>query len=115
MPKRGKTRVGLEEHVTTDEKGVQWVNGIDLDYTTDQVYLHAGIDPANWTGNIRPIIQWLVDGYDPEQIIDAIMRVARRSEYVTPGSLNYFDKPVRSEKPAFYAIGQWPEPTKASA
>lgn len=106
VPKRGKTVSGLEEHVTT-ENGIKFVNGSPLDETVDEVLLLADIDPDTWTGNIRPIIQWLVDGYEPNQITRAVKRVAERSGYVAPGTLNYFDKPVRSEKPAWHPVGTW--------
>lgn len=100
VPKR--TFAALEEHVTTDrETGRPLVNGSFLDGTTDDVLEAARIDTATWTGNNRPIIKWLADGYEPHNIVATIERIAKRDGYTPPATLAYFDKPVRSAEPTW--------------
>lgn len=87
---------GLEECVVQCE-GRPSVRGFFLDSTRDQVYEAAGIDPARWQGNERPIIQWMYEGIEPSTIVRAIRRCAERQGYEVPGTLKYFSKPVHEE------------------
>lgn len=76
------------------------VGGWYLDVIADLVREAAGY-PHGWCGDLRPLAAWLQDGLDPhDAILPAIMAIARRADYRPPGTLAYFDRPVRERRAA---------------
>jgi hypothetical protein len=71
------------------------VAGYYLDRTQERVFEAARIDDTKWMGNIKPLIEWLAAGIEPDTIVGAISRRVEQGKYAVPHSLNYFDKPVR--------------------
>lgn len=48
--------------------------------------------------SIGPVAEWLRDKIEPDDIYQAIQRVASRPGYSPPDSLRYFDRPVRDAR-----------------
>ena len=93
-----KTFGGLEEHVKIEQSsGKRVVGGWYLDASIRDILDAARIDETKWQGDIRPIIQWLADGLNPDDIVRVIARRADREGYQVPFSLKFFDKMVRQE------------------
>lgn len=89
---------GLEQFVTTEAStGRQVCGRWYLQDVIDRVYGAACIDNVRWKGNYGPVIKWLHDGVEPNEIVAAIERCAKRDGYRVPDTLNYFDKPVLAE------------------
>lgn len=70
------------------------LNGWDLMHTAEQVGDAARFSMA-WRGRWDALGEWLRAGIEPDTIIAAIAKSASWSGYSPPGSLNYFEKPVR--------------------
>lgn len=89
---------GLEQFVTTEAStGRQVCGRWYLQEVVDRVYDAAKIDNARWMGNYGPVIQWLHDGVEPDEIVSAIVKCAKRPGYTVPDRLTYFEKPVKAE------------------
>jgi hypothetical protein len=90
--------IALAGKAEIDKHGVQRPVCGDhyLDLAADAVCEAAKIRQESWRGDWRPLIAWLQEGMSVEKhIVPAIRRVASRPGYQPPGSLKYFDNPVR--------------------
>lgn len=71
------------------------VGGYYLDVIADEVCCAAQMR-LDWGGDWSPLIAWLRDGIDPNEVIaPAIREIAKRPGYRAPASLRYFDSAVR--------------------
>jgi hypothetical protein len=90
----------LMASVTPDrESGEPTVNGWRLNPIGEQCLEAAGIDPARWRGDFRPVIAWLRDGFAGNEIAPIIAKRASAPGYSPPFSLQWFDQTVRQNCP----------------
>ena len=86
---------GRTVHPRPEDIGRPIVAGVVLDQAAAMVCAAAGIHDVGWRGDWRPLIEWLRDGHQLPAILATIRRVASRPDYRPPGSLRYFDRPIR--------------------
>jgi len=77
-------------------EGQPMVNGWHLPTIFNKVLMAAGIDPAKSPATWKPVIAWLHDGIDPDDIVDAIKRKVERGN-TRALTLEYFNIPVREQ------------------
>ena len=91
----------LSETREVDDRGRTHatIRGHSISNIAELVCEAAGINDANWRGTWKPLIAWLQDGLDPwDDIVPAVKRVACRSGYRPPASLQFFDAAVREQR-----------------
>lgn len=92
-PPAGRRRsLNLPGVVWRSDDGRPEVRGTYFDFAADKVLEVSGMsgDP-----DLRPLVAWLQDGLELSDILASICRVAGRPNYEPPGSLKFFDGPVR--------------------
>jgi hypothetical protein len=77
-------------------QGEPLVSGWHLTTIFSKALEIAGIDPVRAPVTEKPVISWLHDGIDPDDIYAGIRRVVRRGN-AHPISLQYFDQAVREQ------------------
>ncbi len=80
------------------------VNGTFLDTAAEKVAEAAMLEVCPEAD--KTLVQWLADGYEIEQIVEAIHDIAERPDFTPKASLRYFDKPVRDHLPAWKPLQQ---------
>jgi hypothetical protein len=77
------------------------VNGMLMEPICEAIFSASGTHRG---ADVRPIIEWLLDGYTSVDILPAIERVAGRPGYRPPRSFGYFDGVLRERPPIELAI-----------
>jgi len=82
--------------------GRAWVNGFDLDAVATRALDLAGIGQGRREQR-NPVVDWLADGFTPEQIFPAISKALRRAsdDGQRMRSLKFADNWVRGQRPDF--------------
>lgn len=82
---------------SVEGKGRPLVAGHRIEVLARKVVEAAGFDRAKSTFDLRPLIQWLHSGIDPDHhILPTIARVAGQTGQMKITSLQYFDAAVRA-------------------
>lgn len=85
----------------TEEKGRPVVNGYYVDHVSERL---ADITGLAVTPSDRIMVQWLADGYEPDEFVPVVRRLAERADGVS--TLAYFDRAVREQRPTSKPISQ---------
>ena len=90
------TKRGQEpKPLNPEDIGAAVVGGYYFPGLAQDVAHAAGIYDPDWRPDWRPLCTWLREGIRSNTVLDAIRRVATRSNYSPPRSLMYFDSAVR--------------------
>jgi hypothetical protein len=88
--------------------GKKVVNGTYLDGAWADVIEAAAIDESRFMGTDKPLRNWLNEGFESDQLVTHIRKIASRPGYKPPNSLEYFTKTLRLDvKPSWHRAGTW--------
>lgn len=85
----------------TEEKGRPVVNGYYVDHVSERL---ADITGLAVSPSDRIMVQWLADGYEPDEFMPVVRRLAERADGVS--TLAYFDRAVREQRPTSKPMSQ---------
>ena len=84
--------------VTPDpETGRPSCNGWLVDRAWERIAEAARIDAERWRSPLDQLVGWLRDGFEPDDIVRTVTRIAGRAGYRPPFSLAFFDRAVRED------------------
>lgn len=92
-----RVTVGGLEGVVVNAEGRAVCGDWYFEDVAERVYDAARIDVVRWRGNLKPLIDWLNAGIEPDVIVRAITKKASWQGYKVPFSLAWFRDAIEAE------------------